>query len=316
MPKTLFFNVPAHGHVNPSLPLVAELVRRGHEVTYFTTESYRQRVAATGATVAIYDGVEDDYFGVRGLDGSVPQLAARVLLNTTGKILPGLLERVTQAQPDYLMYDTMCPWGYFLAQITGLPAVASSSLMPLAPRLMRDWKVLRLFLPMLVKGFQAGNEANRLSRALGAQYHVTPLGMMNVLSAPADLVISYSSAAYVPYADALEGSVKLVGWTLQTDAADETFVHDSQRPLIYVSLGTVANGNLAFFETCITALADLPYDVLITTGGRFEAAQFDPLPANITLRPWVPQTQVIQQAALFITHGGLNSLHEIGRAHV
>ena len=57
MPKTLFFNVPAHGHINPSLPLVAELVQRGHEVTYFATESYRQRVADTGATVEIYPEV-------------------------------------------------------------------------------------------------------------------------------------------------------------------------------------------------------------------------------------------------------------------
>lgn len=49
MPKALFFNVPAHGHINPSLPLVAELVRRGHEITYVITEDYRAKVEATGA---------------------------------------------------------------------------------------------------------------------------------------------------------------------------------------------------------------------------------------------------------------------------
>lgn len=32
MPKALFFSIPAHGHVNPSLPLVAELVRRGRQL--------------------------------------------------------------------------------------------------------------------------------------------------------------------------------------------------------------------------------------------------------------------------------------------
>ena len=51
MPKALVFSVPAHGHINPSLPLVKELVGRGHEITYFTTEDYRPRVEATGGTV-------------------------------------------------------------------------------------------------------------------------------------------------------------------------------------------------------------------------------------------------------------------------
>ena len=40
MPKALFFNVPAHGHVNPSLALVAQLVRRGHQITYFLTPGF------------------------------------------------------------------------------------------------------------------------------------------------------------------------------------------------------------------------------------------------------------------------------------
>lgn len=32
-PTALFFNIPGHGHVNPSLPLVAELTNRGHQIT-------------------------------------------------------------------------------------------------------------------------------------------------------------------------------------------------------------------------------------------------------------------------------------------
>jgi UDP:flavonoid glycosyltransferase YjiC (YdhE family) len=30
--KILVFNVPAHGHVNPTLPVVRELVSRGEQV--------------------------------------------------------------------------------------------------------------------------------------------------------------------------------------------------------------------------------------------------------------------------------------------
>jgi len=306
----MFFNIPAHGHINPSLPLVKELVRRGHEITYFTTEDYRPRVEATGAAAQIYTGIEDDYFDARGLDGSVPQKAALALLTTTKAILPELLEAVDHAKPDYILYDCMCPWGYFIARIMELPAVSSASLMPLSPRSMLNWQALRLFLPMLAKGLRAGNTAVRLSKVLGTQYAVKPLTLMNILNAPGDLIISYSSAAYVPFADTLPDNVKFVGWTMPENNADEPFVRESKLPLIYVSLGTVINDNQDFYRLCISALGGMPFDVLITTGGRFSPEQFGSLPENGTIRTWVPQAQVLKRAAVFITHGGLNSIHE------
>lgn len=42
--------LPAAGHVNPTLPVVSELVRRGHRVTYATSEKYAKAVESAGAT--------------------------------------------------------------------------------------------------------------------------------------------------------------------------------------------------------------------------------------------------------------------------
>lgn len=229
---------------------------------------------------------------------------------TTERVLPELLESVKRTKPDYLLYDCMCPWGYYLAQIMKLPSVSSSSLLPISPRVMFNWQVMRLFLPMLIKGFAAGNKANKLSRTIGNEYNVQPLGMMNLLNAPADLIISYSSAAFVPFAHTLPDHVKLVGWTIEPQLVDDYSVDNSERPLIYISLGTVSNQNSAFFRTCITALADMPYRVLISTGGRLAPEEFAPLPENITIQSWVSQSQVLRRARLFVTHGGVNSIHD------
>ena len=51
MAKLLFINGPAEGHINPTLAVVQELVRRGEEVVYFTTENFRERLESTGAVV-------------------------------------------------------------------------------------------------------------------------------------------------------------------------------------------------------------------------------------------------------------------------
>jgi MGT family glycosyltransferase len=182
--------------------------------------------------------------------------------------------------------------------------------MPLSMRIMRDWQTLRLFMPSLIRDFAQGVKVNRLAQVLGEQYGVKPLGATEVLNARGDLSISYSSSYYVPHADTLPSSFRFVGWTMQESPSDEPFTHDSNHPLIYVSLGTVINDNARFYELCIKAFADTAYDVLISTGGRFSSEQFGTLPENITIKPWVSQSQVIQQSALFITHGGLNSLHD------
>ncbi|MFI5732968.1 hypothetical protein ACIA49_22815 [Kribbella sp. NPDC051587] len=52
-----FLTIPAAGHLNPTLPLVAELVRRGHRVTYATGPSYRSAVKAAGATFVELDWI-------------------------------------------------------------------------------------------------------------------------------------------------------------------------------------------------------------------------------------------------------------------
>lgn len=310
MSKALFFNIPAHGHINPSLPLVAELVKRGHKISYYATERYRERISRAGAKFFPYSSVKDDYFEAKGLNGAIPQQAALALLTTTKAILPELIEITGKVRPDYILYDCMCPWGYFLAKIMKLPSVSSFSLLPLTPRFLFNRQVAALMIPALVKGFRSGTAANRLSNDLGKQYDVKPLDQMNVLSAPGDLSISYSSSAFVPFADSLADHFRLVGWTKQESATNEVFQHQSDRKLIYVSLGTVSNENLDFFKTCIAALGDSPYDVLISTGNSFEAGQFGTLPENIAVKSWVPQSQVIQQADLFVTHGGVNSVHD------
>jgi UDP:flavonoid glycosyltransferase YjiC (YdhE family) len=39
--RIVMARLPAAGHVNPSVPLVGELVRRDIEVTYYTDEEFR-----------------------------------------------------------------------------------------------------------------------------------------------------------------------------------------------------------------------------------------------------------------------------------
>jgi len=312
MPKALFYNVPGHGHINPSLPLVAELVRRGHQLTYFATENYRAAIEATGAAFRPYAAVDDNYFDARGLSGSVPGKVAYELITTAGEILPALLEIARAEQPDYIIFDTMCPWGLLLARILGLPSVASLSLMVLPARGLLNFQAIRDFLPIVFSNFAKSMEANQRSQALGKKYRIAPLWPASLLNNYGDISISYTSPYFQPFASTVNKSIHFVGWTVTNSPSDPAFPFEriQGRRLIYVSLGTVNNDDAAFFKTCIEAFAGADDFVIMTTGNRIRPESFGTLPENIVIRGWVPQTAVLQRASLFISHAGMNSVHD------
>jgi MGT family glycosyltransferase len=311
MAKILFFNIPGYGHVTPSLPIVAELTRRGHSLVYFVTETFRPAVEAAGAQYRETPGVEDDYFDARSLSGSVPTSVAAALMATAQDILPALLEQARAEQPDAILFDATCPWGYIAAHALGVPNAASLALMPPAPPgVMLNLQMLRLAAPVLLHGFREGIEANRRARAVARQYGVRPLGSTELMLAPGDLSLCTTSREFVAYASKVPDSIHFVGWTIRETTSDEPLPFEGGRPLIYCSLGTLNNKQAAVFQTLIKAFTPMNADVLISTGNHFSTGSFGTLPANIVVRPWVAQTEVLKYAALFVSHGGLNSVHD------
>ena len=59
MAKILIINLPASGHVNPTIPLTKELVDRGHEVTYLLSEDFKEKIAPTGSKFISYVMISD-----------------------------------------------------------------------------------------------------------------------------------------------------------------------------------------------------------------------------------------------------------------
>ena len=163
----------------------------------------------------------------------------------------------------------------------------------------------------LIRDFNKGVTASRISQALGKQYDVVPLGPSSLLNAIGDVAISYTSTEFAPYRQhRAQSSALRRGWTPYGANANESYPYQNdQRRLIYISLGTVNNENMDFFRACIEAFAG-DEAVLISTGGKISPDAFGALPANIAIQSWVPQVAVLKQSALFITHGGLNSVHD------
>ena len=119
--------------------------------------------------------------------------------------------------------------------------------------------------------------------------------------------IVYTSRRFQPYAESFSDHYAFVGPSVFSDVVPDK---KKERPLIYVSMGTVINDRPDFYTKCIEALRDLKADVIISCGNAVDRDTFGTLPDNIQVFPYVDQLEVLSRADAFVTHCGMNSVSE------
>lgn len=314
MAKVVFFNLPAYGHINPTLPVVAELVRRGEHVIYYASEAFRPAIEQAGAT---FRGI-DAFFNERTYVDENLVRFSYTLIRVTQEIIPAILLEVRDDQPDYILYDALCPWGKYIAQILQVPAVASFPTIArphssLHPEVLAS---LPSALPMLIQMSFAGRKELAKFRAVARQlhvtYHIPTPNLAQVYNNLAELNIVYTTKQLQLYPNSFDESFKFVGPSigLHVEAAPFPFDELGDEPVIYISLGTIFNDKGDFYRLCFEAFADLDYRVVMSVGKRTDMSQMGTIPGNFIVKPFVPQLQLLQRAALFVTHAGMNSVSE------
>ena len=314
MAKASFFCIPAHGHVNPTLPLVAELVKRGERIDYWTGAEFRPAIEKTGATFQSLPSVFDKMHSL-DLSGGLFALG-EFMADVTLSTLPELKASLETVRPDYLLYDSMSAFGRLLAQMLQLPSVATfPSFGALPDRLpLPPVPLLMLFtglgrLPLTLRNHRnRQNLAKQISRAFG----VDELKFGNIISNPAACNVVFTSERFQIVRDRLDERFHFVGPCIAERVPDPTFplAALNGNAVIYISLGTVFYDKPEFFRACLDAFGGSPETVVMSVGRTFDISKLGTIPANFIVRGQVPQIDVLKRAAVFITHGGMNSVSE------
>lgn len=306
-----FLNIGMHGYINPTLPIVAELVGRGHTVTYHTFPAFAAQIEAAGAKVHLYAG------GDMPLpDPPIPLALLEELARTTLDLLPGVLSDLRGARPDLIVHGAACPWGAVAARELGVPAAATYTTFAFNRQVPSPTGLSRALLAAAMARPRLGWGYARARWALHRAYDTSRLPLIDLMNASEPLNLVFTSSAFQPEADAFDPSYRFVGASIGSRPSDPSF--DAGRledPVLYASLGTVFDAGPALLRTFATALAPLGGTVVVSTGQE-DPADLGPLPPNVLARRSVPQLQVLDRAALFVTHGGMNSVNEALRAGV
>jgi MGT family glycosyltransferase len=313
MSKYTFLNVPAHGHVNPTLAVAQELVRRGEQVVYYLTEEFRAAVEATGATFRPYQSImgkmQQPAGPITGKGGIGPGAMPLMMAQESRQVLPQVLESMRAEQPDYLLYDPMCLWGYVAAQVLRLPAIVLRS----------SYAVNEQFNLFTARGAVSQRFPTELLERvqtsyadLCTTYHLPLFDMRQFFMHAEALNIVFLPRAFQPAGETFDERFVFVGPSLlpRQDAADFPFERLGNQPVLYISLGTVFNNRPDFFQLCFQAFGEQPWQVVLSHGRQIDRADLGLVPANFLLAPSVPQLEILQRASVFITHGGMNSTME------
>jgi MGT family glycosyltransferase len=312
MGRALFLSLPLHGHVNPSLALVHELVERGETITYYSTDEFASSIRRTGAAFAPYRSTR--VADLHLLPERLEELS-RLLIDATAEVLDHQLDEFRAARPDYLIADSVAPWGQWLAEILRAPLATSTSTFAVNRRVLAYAarhgarpQSARAALAKFHHVLQAFASIRRLRR----RYRVTGPGVMGSLFGRSRVNIVYTSRLFQPCAATFDASFHFIGPSIQsrTLPADFSWTPLQDRAIVYVSLGTLFNQNPLFFKQCVEAFSGADFRVIMAVGHRIPTASLGPLPPNITVHAYVPQLEVLQRTGVFVTHGGMNSVNE------
>ena len=86
------------------------------------------------------------------------------------------------------------------------------------------------------------------------------------------------------------------------------FEANRDKPLLYVSFGSLGAGDTELLKRIIEVIAGLPDRALVNVGDYLDA--YAAPPANVHLASWYPQPSVLPRVDAVIHHGGNNSFTE------
>jgi MGT family glycosyltransferase len=305
--KIAFFGIPAHGHTNPTLEVVKELVRRGHELRYYSYDSLKEKIAATGAEYISCDSY-DIQMKLMPQDGERIgkdiAFSTEILVKTTLAMDDAIIDEISKWKSDCIVADSMAMWGKLAAYKLSVPFISSTTTFAFNQH---SAKIMKQDTAQLFKMLFSIPRANRLIKKLRAKGYPVK-NILSVVQNDNDTnTIVYTSPEFQPCSDTFSDKYTFVGPSIRTLDHD---VVKPQRRTIYISMGTVNNLMESFYRKCIVALKDADYDVIMSVGEFVDLETFGDLPQNFTIARSVNQIEVLQQVDAFLTHCGMNSVSE------
>ena len=298
--RILISTSPGVGHLLPLLPVARAARDRGHEVRIAAGASLAPIIAAAGfehepagpATLGeVLQGIPE-LAGLTGRRRAVITFRQAFCGAIATGIADDILALADRWRPDVIVHEDLELGSWVVAERLGIPH-ATIQATAWRPR-MRDLAGEPLNKLRARHGLAPDAELERL---YGAVFFTTRPPSLRDPNAP----LPNGVAELRPIADDRHAGAE----EADTGAATDPFPPADGRPRIAITLGTVSMGQRDILRTVIEGVAATGAHVVVAGA---DPATLEALPANVTVRAYVPMSTLLPAADLVAFHGGSGTM--------
>ena len=285
--KILFINLPYYGHMIPTIGLVQELIKKGCEVTYLMPFDWEEIIAESGAEFYGYDNHKKLSEQIK----NAYAVAEKIINNF-----------------DFIVYEQFFFLGKHLAEKYNKPVARIFTAPVTNKKLMQEYISSKGPLSIFKHKWITKAFTKDVAKDVSLK---TDNWLDEIIYNPPKLNLVYTLREYQPYEKEFPAEqYKFLGASIYERRMENLGLEKGEKPIIYVSLGTVVKGAVFFFQNCIEAFREEDVEVIISVGKEFNMEKLRNVPPNIHIYKSVPQLEVLNISDVFITHGGMNSISE------
>lgn len=318
MSKALFINMLGHGHVNPTIGIVKELINRGEDVTYIAGEEFRDKIENTGAK---FKGHKNSLNPSNFINGKLSlEDLEKEAISTVKEIIEAVFN--SNEKFDYIIYDSAFIIGPEIGRVLKIPTVSSITTFAINEKIITNnlssqfnrfrpkLNEIKLKIQRVLDALEYDLQQKYGMKFSNISTEVTGEGMLNTGKGMLNIV--YTSKYFQPYGESFDESYKFIGSSITDRKEDMGFSLETNdnKKVIYISLGTLFNNSIEFYENCFKAFDDIDAKIIMSIGKNIDINTFKFIPSNFIVRNYVPQLEVLKHTDVFITHGGMNSTNE------
>ena len=308
MSKIVFINIPAYGHINPTLGLVDELVKNNEEVIYFSTDEFKESIEAAGGTFkSLGDKVK---LPSMKKDGEEAFIMVNLILDSLEYLVDKILYELKDITIDAVVYCSMFLVGKVIATIHNVPQISSFAILANKDQLIEKNNIIIDYNDPRIK--EIINKHSKVSNSIKSRYNITIPSFIDMLFNKGDINIAYTSKYIIDDIENYDASFKFIGPPIynRKEHIEFPLYKLYNQFVIYISLGTVYNNiDCNIYKNFFEAFKNVDA-VVVLAAYHIDLSNFQ-IPDNFIVRDYVPQTDILKYTDVAITHCGMNSTSEL-----
>lgn len=294
------FSFPHDPQINPVLPVIEVLARRGHRVSVAASERFAPRIEASGAEVVscVPFHVKDVFDYEAGLKPKHGHPFCRIATQT----LRQTEEFYRINRPDVILYDLVAFAGRIVAKRLGVPAVQTSAHFAINREMFAEQLQDADFRTALHEDGRAADEFLQTHDVASSDF-LFFRERLNIYFFPKVL-----QPAGVIFEDRSFFAGRCAGE--QAYYGEWTTARAKGKEVVLVSTSTSYVRGPEYFRLCLSALQGLGFHVVLSIGESGVPEALQPLPEDCEIVQGIAHVRILPYTKLFVCMGGTTTSAE------